>query len=73
MLQDVSVLFASAIQSILPVHLIVINELPIEPKYYPLLLFAASKEKFRQFLERIVEEDNIVYIYYVRFAQQFTS
>ena len=58
---------------ILPVHLIVINELPIEPKNYPLLLFAASKEKFRQFLERIVEEDNIVYIYYVRFAQQFTS
>jgi hypothetical protein len=50
---------------LLPVHLIVINELPIEPKNYPLLLFAASKKKFRQFLERIVKEDNSVYIYYV--------
>jgi len=27
---------------ILPVHLIVINELPVEPKNYPLLLLAAS-------------------------------
>jgi len=49
---------------ILPVHLIVINELPIEPKNYPLLLFASSKKKFRQFLERIVKEDNSAYIYY---------
>jgi len=49
---------------LLPVHLIVINELPIEPKNYPLLLFAASEKKFRQFLERIVEEDNSAYIYY---------
>ena len=53
--------------NILPVHLIVINELPIEPKNYPLLLFAASKKKFRQFLERIVKEDNTVYIYYAHF------
>ena len=49
---------------ILPVHLIVINELPIEPKNYPLLLFASSKKKFRQFLEQIVKEDNSAYIYY---------
>ncbi len=49
---------------ILPVHLIVINELPVEPKNYPLLLFAASKKKFRQFLEQIVKEDNSAYIYY---------
>jgi len=49
---------------ILPVHLIVINELPIEPKNYPLLLFASSKKKFRQFLERIIQEDNSAYIYY---------
>ena len=53
---------------ILPVHLIVINELVIEPKNYPLLLFAASKKKFRQFVERIVSEDNTVYIYYAHFT-----
>ena len=47
-----------------PVHLFVSNELDIEPKNYPLLLFAASKGNFRQFLERIVGEDNSVYIYY---------
>lgn len=57
---------------ILPVHLIVINELPIEPKNYPLLLFAASKNKFRQFLERIIKEENSAYIYYagVSFSSQ---
>ena len=49
---------------VLPVHLIVINELPVEPKNYPLLLFAASKKKFRQFLEQIIKEDNSAYIYY---------
>jgi len=48
---------------ILPVHLIVINELPVEPKNYPLLLFAASKKKFRQFLKQIVKEDNSAYLY----------
>ncbi len=53
---------------LLPVHLFVSNELPIEPKNYPLLLFAASKEKFCQFLERIVGEDNTVYIYYAHFV-----
>ena len=49
---------------ILPVHLIVINELPMESKNYPLLLFASSKKKFRQFLEQIITEDNSAYIYY---------
>lgn len=53
---------------LLPVHLFVSSELEIEPKYYPLLLFAASKEKFRQFLERVVDEDNTVYIYYAHFV-----
>ena len=52
---------------ILPVHLFVSNELVIEPKNYPLLLFASSKKKFRQFVERIVSEDNTVYIYYAHF------
>lgn len=49
---------------LLPVHLFVCNELEIVPKNYPLLLFAASKEKFRPFLERMVSEDNTIYIYY---------
>ena len=47
-----------------PVHLFVCNELELTPKNYPLLLFATSKEKFRQFVERIVGEDNLTYIYY---------
>ncbi|MBC8231791.1 hypothetical protein H8E77_19755 [bacterium] len=51
----------------LPVHLFVCNELVIEPKNYPLLLFAASKEKFRQFVEQIVEEDNTILIQYAHF------
>lgn len=49
---------------LLPVHLFVCNELEMVPKNYPLLLFAASKEKFRQFVEKIVSEDNTIYIYY---------
>ena len=48
----------------LPVHLLVCNELPLEPKYYPLLLFAASKEKFRRFTLRLIEEENATYINY---------
>ncbi len=34
----------------LPVNLIVINELEITPKNYPLLMFASSKKKFKEFL-----------------------
>jgi hypothetical protein len=49
---------------LLPVHLFVCDELEMVPKNYPLLLFAASKEKFRQFVEKIVSEDNTIYIYY---------
>ena len=49
---------------LLPVHLLVCNELPLERKYYPLLLFAASKEKFRQFMLRLIEEENATYINY---------
>jgi hypothetical protein len=56
-----------SINPFLPVHLFVSNELAIEPKNYPLLLFAASKKKFRQFVERIVSEDNTVCIYYAHF------
>ena len=49
---------------LLPVHLLVCNELPLEPKYYPLLLFAASQEKFRRFMLRLIEEENATYINY---------
>lgn len=49
---------------IFPVHLFVCNELELTKKNYPLLLFATSKGKFRQFVERIIGEDNITYIYY---------
>jgi hypothetical protein len=37
-----------------PIYLIVVNELPITPKNYTLLLFTASKRKFREFLEQVV-------------------
>jgi hypothetical protein len=49
---------------LLPVHLFVCDELEMVPKNYPLLLFAASLSKFRQFVEKIVSEDNTIYIYY---------
>ena len=47
-----------------PVHLFVCNELELTRKNYPLLLFATSKEKFRQFVQQIIGEDNLTYIYY---------
>ena len=58
----------------MPVNLFVCNELGLEPKNYPLLLFAASKEKFRQFVEQIASEDNAIYIYYAsRVEPQITK
>jgi hypothetical protein len=53
---------------LLPVHLFVCNELVIEPKNYPLLLFAASQRKFREFVEQLVAENNTIYIDYARVA-----
>jgi hypothetical protein len=47
-----------------PVYLIVINELPIVPKNYPLLLFASSIRKFRQFLQQVIAEGNTRYLRY---------
>jgi hypothetical protein len=47
-----------------PIYLIVINELPIIPKNYPLLLFASSDRKFREFLEQVVGAGNSTYIRY---------
>ena len=58
---------------ILPVHLFVCNELELLRKNYPLLLFASSKEKFRQFVEQIVGENNITYIYYASRVEPETT
>lgn len=41
-----------------------INELPVTPKNYSLLLFAASEDKFREFLEQVVAQRDRVYIRY---------
>jgi len=49
---------------LLPVHLLVCDELEINPKNYLLLLFAASEEKLRQFFERIVAEEDAFYLRY---------
>ena len=58
----------------LAVHLIVINELPIVPKNYSLLLFTSSAQKFRQFLQRTVEEENWEYIHFAyRLRPQITK
>lgn len=47
-----------------PVYLIVLNELPILPKNYPLLLFSSSDRKFRQFLKKLIAEGNTKYTRY---------
>ena len=47
------------------VYLIVVNELPVLPKNYPLLLFASAAKKFRQFVQQVVKEENWDFI---RFA-----
>jgi len=46
------------------VYLLVINELPIVPKNYPLLLFASSERKFRKFLEEVVAQGEFTYLRY---------
>ena len=51
------------------IYMIVVNELPLLPKNYPLLLFASSKRKFRQFLTQLVAERNYVYLTYAYYAQ----
>lgn len=47
-----------------PVHLIVINELSVVPKNYPLLMFAASERKFREFIEQVVAENDTAHLRY---------
>lgn len=49
-----------------PINLIVINELEIIPKNYPLLMFASSKKKFKEFLLDTVK--NKCFDAYVAFA-----
>jgi len=49
---------------LLPVHLLVCDELEVNPKNYLLLLFAASEEKLRQLFERIVEAEDAFYLRY---------
>jgi hypothetical protein len=34
------------------------------PKNYPLLVFAASERKFREFLQQIIQERSSIYIRY---------
>ncbi len=46
------------------VYLIVINELPILPKNYPLLLFTSSAQKFRQLVQQVVKEENWDFIHF---------
>ena len=46
------------------VYLLVINELPIVLKNYPLLLFASSERKFRKFLEEVVAKGEFTYLRY---------
>lgn len=47
-----------------PVYLIVINELPIIPKNYPLLLFASNEQKFREALAQMIVAGKHTYIRY---------
>ena len=47
-----------------PLYLIVINELPIVPQNYPLLVFAGSEQKFREFLEEVIATGEYTYIRY---------
>ena len=46
------------------VYLIVINELPIVPKNYPLLLFASNEQKFREALAKMIVAGQHTYIRY---------
>lgn len=47
-----------------PIYVIVINELPIIPRNYPLLVFASNQRKFRAFLEQMIAEGKRTYIRY---------
>ena len=42
----------------LPIHIIAINELEVTPKNYPLLMFATSKRKFKEFLSGAIARND---------------
>ena len=42
----------------LPIHIIAVNELEVIPKNYPLLMFATSKRKFKEFLHDALARDD---------------
>lgn len=48
----------------LPGYLIVCSELPLEEKYYPLLVFAAGS-KLRKYIELVIDRELEVYVKYV--------
>ena len=48
----------------LPSYLIVCSELPLEERYYPLLVFAAGS-KLREFIEVVIDLELEVYVKYV--------
>ena len=52
-----------------PIYIVVINELAIIPRNYPLLVFAASERVFRQFLRQTFKEENFQYIRYAYAVQ----
>ena len=49
---------------LIPTHIYVLSELPVEERYYPLLLFSSGKKR-REFLREIAEKNKLEYI---RFA-----
>ena len=49
---------------LIPTHLYILSELPLEEKYYPLLLFSSGRKR-REFLREIAEKNELTYI---RFA-----
>ena len=48
----------------LEIYLIAINELPMAPVYYSLLLFASSKVRSQELIEEIVKNERMEYLAY---------
>lgn len=56
-----------------PIYLIVVNELAIVPKHYPLLIFASSEQKFREFLEQVITVGEYTYVRYAYEVRPFIT